>query len=396
MSSPVCPDVSSLSGQDGARSAAPRAASRKAGNSLQLVDLGKALASQLIVWHHLALYGPMCEVAETLAPELRAWLVDNGRLAVQVFLVMAGFLAARSMVPHPGAAPRGGSGNRWTDFVSSIGRRFWRLAEPYWVALLAALLAARAARSLIEHPTIPAEPTLLQWVANVLMVQDIAGLGALSAGVWYVAIDLQLFAMVALLGLLRQGWEGRGRTLLTACLVLAAVLSSLLVFNLDSSFDVWAIYFAGSYGMGMLAQWAVASRPGARVGWLLVLLALTGSALLAEWRVRILLAGLCALMLALLVPLQLQLPRRLAALSSWLSRISYAVFLLHYPVLLLTGAMVGAWLPETPAVHAAGLGLAWSLSLLAGWGLQAGLEAWARWRRQASSDDADQRAAVPG
>jgi len=368
-------------------------------SALPVVDLGKALASQLIVWHHLALYGPMCEVADALAPELRAWLIDNGRLAVQVFLVMAGFLAARSVVPHPGAATRTGTGmgHAVVDFVASIGRRFWRLAVPYWIALLAALLAAWCARALIDHPTIPAEPTWLQGIANALMMQDLAGMAALSAGVWYVAIDLQLFAMVALLGLLRQGCEGAARTVLTVSLVLGAVLSSLLVFNLDTSLDAWAIYFAGSYGMGMLAQWAVASRPAARVSWLLVLLALTGAAMLTEWRERILLAGLWALVLALLVPLPLALPRRLAALAAWLARISYAVFLLHYPVLLLTGAVIGAWWPDSPVAHAAGLGLAWSLSLLAGWGLQAGLEAWARWRRQASRSGVDdQRAAVPG
>ena len=330
--------------------------------ALPLVDLGKALASQLIVWHHLALYGPMCEVAESLAPALRDWLVEQGRLAVQVFLVMAGFLAARSMLPHPAAEPRA------TGVAAAIGRRFLRLAEPAWVALLAAMFAAWVARALIDHPTIPEAPTLLQVLAHLLMVQDVAGLEALSAGVWYVAIDLQLFALVALLCGLRRGIARPARSALTALLLLAGVTLSLLLFNREPDLDVWAIYFVGAYGLGMLAHWAAsARRPVSRIGWLLV-------------------------------PLDLRLPAWLARPVAALSHISYTVFLLHYPVLLLTGALIGRLWPDAPQVHALGLVLAWVLSLLAGWALQSALDGRerARQRPAAGAVVEDQRTAVPG
>ena len=361
--------------------------------ALPLVDLGKALASQLIVWHHLALYGPMCEVAESLAPALRDWLVEQGRLAVQVFLVMAGFLAARSMLPHPAAEPRA------TGVAAAIGRRFLRLAEPAWVALLAAMFAAWVARALIDHPTIPEAPTLLQVLAHLLMVQDVAGLEALSAGVWYVAIDLQLFALVALLCGLRRGIARPARSALTVLLLLAGITLSLLLFNREPDLDVWAIYFVGAYGLGMLAHWAVsARRPVSRIGWLLAILTLTGLALWLDWRVRILLAGTSALVLALLVPLDLRLPAWLARPVAALSHLSYTVFLLHYPVLLLTGALIGRLWPDAPQVHALGLVLAWALSLLAGWALQSALDGRerARQRPAAGAVVADQRAAVPG
>lgn len=370
-----------------------RASHASRSQALPLVDLGKALASQLIVWHHLALYGPMCEVAESLAPALRDWLVEQGRLAVQVFLVMAGFLAARSMLPHPAAEPRA------AGVAAAIGRRFLRLAEPAWVALLAAMFAAWVARALIDHPTIPEAPTLLQVLAHLLMVQDVAGLEALSAGVWYVAIDLQLFALVALLCGLRRGVARPARSALTALLLLAGVTLSLLLFNREPDLDVWAIYFVGAYGLGMLAHWAVsARRPVSRIGWLLAILTLTGLALWLDWRVRILLAGTSALVLALLVPLDLRLPAWLARPVAALSHLSYTVFLLHYPVLLLTGALIGRLWPDAPQVHALGLVLAWALSLLAGWALQSALDGRerARQRPAAGAVVADQRAAVPG
>lgn len=379
-----------------------RASQASRSQTLPLVDLGKALASQLIVWHHLALYGPMCEVAESLAPALRDWLVEQGRLAVPVFLVMAGFLAARSMLPHPAAEPRA------TGVAAAIGRRFLRLAEPAWVALLAAMFAAWVARALIDHPTIPEAPTLLQVLAHLLMVQDVAGLEALSAGVWYVAIDLQLFALVALLCGLRRGIARPARSALTALLLLAGVTLSLLLFNREPDLDVWAIYFVGAYGLGMLAHWAVsARRPVSRIGWLLAILTLTGLALWLDWRVRILLAGTSALVLALLVPLDLRLPAWLARPVAALSHISYTVFLLHYPVLLLTGALIGRLWPDAPQVHALGLVLAWALSLLAGWALQSALERRERARQQMRRPQPlkrpavgavveNQRTAVPG
>jgi len=49
---------------------------------LPLIDALKAIASQLIVIHHLAFYGPMSDYALPLAPKLIPWLYDYARIAV--------------------------------------------------------------------------------------------------------------------------------------------------------------------------------------------------------------------------------------------------------------------------------------------------------------------------
>jgi peptidoglycan/LPS O-acetylase OafA/YrhL len=71
------------------------------------IDLLKALACSLIVLHHLAFYCPMADYVRSMAPTLMDGLADYGRIAVQVFLVMGGFLAARpfSNVRLPAAGP---------------------------------------------------------------------------------------------------------------------------------------------------------------------------------------------------------------------------------------------------------------------------------------------------
>ena len=88
------------------------------------IDWGKALASQLIVWHHLVHYGPLAPRLSAFAPGLLAWLNDRALYAVQVFLVVGGYLAARSLWPQPGR-PRVGP----ADWAPRVAQRWRRLNE---------------------------------------------------------------------------------------------------------------------------------------------------------------------------------------------------------------------------------------------------------------------------
>jgi peptidoglycan/LPS O-acetylase OafA/YrhL len=336
-----------------------------------MVDLGKAGASQLIVWHHLALYGPMSDVVGDLTGGLMPWLVSNARIAVQVFLVMGGFLAARGLLPVPHAPTPAGPG----QLLRTQWRRLQRLMPPYFLALLAAMWCALCARTLMDHPTIPDAPSAWQIVANVLMLQDVLGESALSAGVWYIAIDAQLYAALALLCALRVWWGGdaaeRGR--FTALSVVLLTGLSLLWFNRDRHLDAWAPYFVGAYGLGVLAQWARYTRQRAR--WIGVITVLTALALLVEWRSRLALAGCVALVLALDIGRSWRWlndgPVR--ALVAFLSRISYLVFLMHYPVMLVVGAAFYRLWPTSPEMNLLGLFVAWGSSLVVAWWLQMAL-----------------------
>ncbi len=328
-----------------------------------LIDMVKGLACAAIVCHHLAFYGPMSDIAAPLAPWLLAWLYDYGRMAVQVFLVLGGYLAAASLAPE-GVA-------RFDSALMAITKRFVRLVVPYALALLLAVLVAALVRSWMNHDSVPGEPTLAQLLANALLLQDIVGEDALSAGVWYVAIDFQLFALSVLawagVRALPGAWARRHGPVLARCLLVAGTAASLLVFNRDSGLDMWAWYFFGAYGLGMMAFWAVrAPQPGSAAGWLALMLLLGGAALALEYRGRIAVALVTAVLLVGAL--------RSARLRQWqgvvplvqLGQMSYSVFLVHFAVCLLVNAVVGHLFPTFPVVNALGMVLAFALSLLAG------------------------------
>ena len=328
------------------------------------LDATKGAACLAIVAHHLAVYGPLSDTVRPFAPQLMAWLYDYARMAVQVFLVGGGYLAATSLAPS-GVA-------RFEAAGGQIARRFMRLAVPYAAALLTAVAAAALVRPWLDDPSVPDSPHLAQLLANALMLQDVLGQPALSAGVWYVAIDFQLYAgAVLLLALARRlsGGAAQWTALVGKVLVVALCAASLLVFNRFAALDAWGIYFFGSYGLGMATLWAVRSPHPVR--WLLALALLGGLALAVDFRLRILLAlGTAAWLawLALRAPAACPLRRDAWATPlAWVGQRSYSVFLVHFPVCLAVNAAFFYVWPGEPLLHAIGLLAAFGLSIAAGW-----------------------------
>lgn len=341
-----------------------------------LLDALKAAGSQLIVLHHLSAYGPLAEDLHRLAPALAGWLYDYARMAVQIFLVLGGFLAVQHLGPMATAH---------VSLRLAVLRRYQRLVLPFLAALLLAVLAAALARPWLHEDFVPAAPTWRQVLAHALLLQDVFGIEALSAGVWYVAIDFQLFLLLAVL--MRLGYRAHPRQRLTVLLVLGLTLASLLLFNRRPELESWALYFFGSYGLGAAAWWAGRARhPRAA----LALLAAMGlGALWLEFRARIALAVLVALLLGWLAWRRRHPPAHKPSLPEALRRFlnrqgqrSYALFLIHFPLLLVCNALYAQLRQPGPAVLLAtvlaywlgGLALAyaferWVETPLARWGL---------------------------
>lgn len=327
----------------------------------RFLDLLKAFASNLIVLHHLAFYGPMSDHVRPIMPDMIEWLETQARIAVHAFLAMGGFLAARSLSPHGRVEA--------IQPVHAVLRRFAKLVPAFMAATLLAIAASALAAQWMTHESISAMPTLAQLAAHGLLLHGVLGYESLSAGAWYVAIDFQLYALFTLL-LWCVGYfaAGRGASWLLPTLVAIGTGISLLYFNLDADWDVWAPYFFGSYGLGALAWWAADSRRGPLAAAVLtaLILLLGGIALEFDFRSRIAVALAVSLALVAVCRWSLVLPGQNFQIAAFLGRISYAVFLVHFPVCLVINAAFTRFAPASPEVQAAGMLLAWAGSIAVG------------------------------
>ena len=369
-----------------------------------LIDTFKAVGCLLIVLHHMAFYGPMSDVVAIAWPALVTWLYDHGRLAVQLFLVCAGFLTASGLARLESLA--------LSEAFKLVVQRYLRLTIPLLVAFSFTVLVTEWVRPEFQHDSLSATPNWGQVVAHVVLLQHVLDMEALSAGIWYVAIDFQLYAMTLLsvlaLKFWPQRWGAPSAHALRRALWLGLTCASWWWWNLHTGLDDHGVYFFGSYGLGLLAWEArqLVHRPLPQTDsqaqahvprWVIWVIFLTVGAV--AWglgpRLRMGLAFAVAAVL-MAAPASILSGQALQALSGrssgwawfgravvWLSTVSYSVFLIHFGVSLAVSAWVTALWPGVLWANALGMLASLALSLLVGAGLHYGVErhapTWRRW-----------------
>ena len=182
--------------------------------------------------------------ARSVLPGLMTWLFEYGRYAVQIFLVMAGYLAAQSLTRFANAKFSA------QNLLRVIINRYLRLFAPYIAALIFTILCAWIARFWVNDEFVGEQETLGQFIAHLFFIQGILGLDSISAGAWYVAIDWQLYSVLAILLISFYSYQA------LIWLLSILVVSSLLFFNRSGEYEAYFIYFIGSYGLGVLAYLA--------------------------------------------------------------------------------------------------------------------------------------------
>ena len=299
-------------------------------NRFPVIDAFKAVASQLIVLHHLAAYGPIADAVQQIAPSLIIWLYDYARMAVQIFFVIGGYLAARSLFSNK---------NNTRSLTFNLINRYFRLVIPFICAVLLAIIAAVVARGIMNHEFIPDLPKLSQFLSHVFLLNGILDFDSLLAGAWFIAIDFQLYLLMLCIS-----WSGgkvaNSRTVILVFITAIAAMS-LFWFNRNAQYDDWALYFFGAYGMGAIAY--AAGQRGHSSGWLWLNMMLAISAIFIDFRLRILIALSVALTLFFSRNVQITEHSAPQKFVHFLGMISYALFLVHFSVLMLTNAIFG-WL----------------------------------------------------
>ena len=329
---------------------------------LPFLDAMKGIGCIAIVMHHLAVYGPMSEVVREAAPAFISALELYARLAVQMFFVLAGFLVAAQLAPE-GQPLKGMRSLTLSPALSLIFKRYRRLVTPFIFAIAAAILITAFVRPWFVHDSLSAPPTVAQLLAHALLVHDVSGFEALSAGVWYVAIDFQLFLVTVLLTALSTRLAPNWRWIFP-CLIIALAASSLWVINRNDRYEDYAPYFFGAYGLGMLAYWSTCRSFSSIVP--LITVTLGTIALWLQYRNPI----VVALATAILIGIAGQRgwlerwPR--PGVLTWLGQRSYSIFLIHYGLCIATNAVWSRFFPTGVLINALGMLFAVMISIAAG------------------------------
>lgn len=263
------------------------------------------------------------------------WLFEYGRYAVQIFLVMAGYLAAQSLTryAHVKFSANG--------LLKVILNRYLRLFAPYAAALIFTIACAYIARIWVNDEFVGESETLSQFLAHLLFIQGILGLDSISAGAWYIAIDWQLYSVLAILLISFPRYQA------VIWVISVLAVSSLLFFNRSGVYEAYFIYFIGSYGLGVLAYLAKcfdnqSVNRLAKIALLLIGLIIAISSFQQVW-LRNFLAWFVAM--ALLFWGNKPYPSRgegkstLLRVIIWGSQRSYSAFLIHFALILLANTL---------------------------------------------------------
>ena len=307
--------------------------------ALFLIDLLKVIAALFIILHHLSSYGQIAVDARAFLPGVMGFLFEYGRFAVQIFLVMAGYLAAQSLTRF--------ANEKFSaqHLLRVIINRYLRLFVPYVAALIFTILCAWIARFWVSDEFVGEQETLGQFIAHLFFLQGILGLDSISAGVWYVAIDWQLYSVLAILLISFTSYQ----TLIWLMSIVA--VSSLLYFNRSNQYEAYFIYFIGSYSLGVLAYLAKnfsdkRIRVLAKFALIAIGVIIAISTLHQVW-LRNLLAWLVALALLLwgnsgypsLGSTSSKAKIEVLHSIAWASPRSYSAFLIHFAFILLANTL---------------------------------------------------------
>lgn len=319
---------------------------------LAAIDALRGLGALAIACYHIHRYEPLPEAADAILPKSFQVLVDHGWLAVPMFLVVAGFVTAYTLRKERLNLP---------VLANFAGRRVLRLGAPYWTVLLLVAALSHPAIHWLRDPSLTDPVTWPRLLASVLFLQDVLGYGNVSAGMWFVCIDLQLGILLVVMLWLAQALafgKPRGSPVdvlaLSVIFVPLAVLS-LFVWGLDSDHDMWPHYFFYLFFLGILASWALEGRVPSWLFWGYVAVLIAG--LVQRWpgesvspssAVGLLDAAagkaswdeFTKVGMAIVTGIGIYGMGRAGRLSDWvrwswlqyLGKISYSLFLIHYPV----------------------------------------------------------------
>lgn len=326
---------------------------------LDFIDALRGLAAMMIVAHHICTYGPSSDLAMELIPTQIDWVWGYGRLAVQVFFVISGFVTALTLSRGPFGLE---------DYARFVARRYVRLGFPYLATIVIMLTLTALVPARFSTFPLYDEISWQAMFSHILFLQDFLGYHHLSVGFWYLGIDFQFGLLFGLMILIHRAlitlFRVRSRMLDSALLISLSMpwaIMSVFVWNQDPDHDIWLSYYFGSLYLGVICGWSSTGRVPVTMFWLYATVLVGG--LIVEWRDR--------LALALAVGVLIHWFSRSTWINSYklfrpliaIGHISYSLFLIHYPTLWLVESVGSRLWSRSPWMGLLGMGVAFLASL---------------------------------
>ena len=322
-----------------------------AGSRFAFLDGLRGLAALAVCLYHIERYAPYRDGVAGVVPEAITESVRHGWCGVQVFFVISGFVIAYCLR----------QGNITPGFIGEfLWRRTIRLTPPYFAIVLAGI-ALGFAPYWLGIPSSSDEP--FSWgraASHFFYLQNFFGYENFSAGFWTLCIEMQFYALCALLVWLAYAIERpreRSDTSYQWSLAIVSVplgLVSLFWWTRDRAFDDYVIHFWCLFCAGTLAWWVHDRKLPA---WLL-------AAYLAAMAVRLKIEWTNELFAATVAGAAVFAASRFGGLGTWLNaswlqhlgRISYSLYLVHFPLSHVILNFGHAWTDQSVAG-----GLCWML-----------------------------------
>jgi peptidoglycan/LPS O-acetylase OafA/YrhL len=290
------------------------------------VDALRGIAAMWVVLYHTSESKQITNL-EPLLPKWTAELIHMGHLGVIIFFVLSGFVIAHSVDRRRVDAPYIG----WFML-----RRAVRLDPPYWISIVATVVANR-------HVAMPSYGALL---AHMFYLQDLLQIQPISPIYWTLCVEIQLYLVFVLLLAIARSFRFGGTDRRSLLIVFAAAGVVALLFPTGLvHYDIlppgfflrmWFTFLGGVF-----AYWAFDGTIP-RAAFYVWAGALVAGAIYVHYPGAILSGALAALLLEV---------GRARKLCEWLNygplqflgKVSYSLYLMHGPI--------GGWLMAFAFYH---------------------------------------------